>query len=125
MSLWRILVLGVVKMAIDCYFDRLGNLADRHGDMRMMLRHSDFGDDTTRGSGYLLRLWFGYAEILQPRMHLRGRHPMMFSCNPDLIRHRLSRRSSQVRALSLAFPHSCIRCAPNDRTIVLPMPLWP
>ncbi len=47
MSLWRILVLGVLKMAIDCDFDRLGNLVARHSDVRMMLGHSEFGDDTT------------------------------------------------------------------------------
>ncbi len=34
-------------MAIDCDFDRLGNLAARHGDVCMMLGHSEFGDDTT------------------------------------------------------------------------------
>ena len=34
-------------MAIDCDFDRLGNLAARHGDVHMMLGHSEFGDNTT------------------------------------------------------------------------------
>ena len=37
-----------------------------------------------------LCLGFEYAEMLQPRMHLRGHHPMMFSGNPALIWHRLS-----------------------------------
>ena len=47
MSLWRIFVLGVLKMAIDCDFDRLRNLADWHKQVRMMLGHSEFGNDTT------------------------------------------------------------------------------
>ncbi len=47
MSLWRILVLGVVKMAIDCDCDRLSDQANNHRWLPMMLGHSDFGDDTT------------------------------------------------------------------------------
>ena len=34
MALWRIFVLAVVKMAIDCDFDRLRNLADNHQQLR-------------------------------------------------------------------------------------------
>ena len=45
MPLWCIYVLGVVKMAIDCDFDRLRNLADHHGQLRQMLGHTDFYDE--------------------------------------------------------------------------------
>ena len=45
MLLWRIFVLGVLKMAIHCTFDRLGSLADRHSNVRKMLGHMDFGDN--------------------------------------------------------------------------------
>ena len=46
MSLWRIFVLGVVKMALDCDFDRLRNLTDNHRRLRQMLGHADFCDET-------------------------------------------------------------------------------
>ena len=46
MSLWRIFVLGVVQKALDCDFDRLRNLADHHRQVRQMLGHADFFDET-------------------------------------------------------------------------------
>ena len=47
MALWRIFVLAVVKLAIDCDFDRLRNLADNHRQLRQMLGHADFYDKTS------------------------------------------------------------------------------
>ena len=44
MPLWRIFVLGVVKQALDCDFDRVRNLADDHRLLRQMLGHADFAD---------------------------------------------------------------------------------
>ena len=46
MSLWRIFVLASVKMALDCDFDRLRNLADHHRQLRQMMGHADFYDET-------------------------------------------------------------------------------
>ncbi len=46
MDLWRIFVLAVVKMALNCDFDRLTNLANNHRIIRQMLGHADFGDET-------------------------------------------------------------------------------
>ncbi len=46
MDLWRIFVLAVVKMALDCDFDRLTNLANHHRTLRQTLGHAEFGDRT-------------------------------------------------------------------------------
>ena len=46
MDLWRIFVLAVVKMALNCDFDRLTNLANHHQPLRQMLGHAEFYDRT-------------------------------------------------------------------------------
>ena len=46
MDLWRIFVLAVVKMALNCDFDRLTNLANHHQPLRQMLGHAEFVDRT-------------------------------------------------------------------------------
>jgi len=46
MDLWRIFVLAVVKMALNCDFDRLTNLANHHQTLRQMLGHAEYGDRT-------------------------------------------------------------------------------
>ncbi len=45
MSLWQILVLGVLKQGLGCDFDRLQDLANHHAKVRAFLGHSDFGDE--------------------------------------------------------------------------------
>ena len=47
MSLWRILVLGVLKQGLDgCDFDRLQTIADEMTNVRLMLGHDQFTDNT-------------------------------------------------------------------------------
>ena len=46
MELWRIFVLGVVKMALNCDFDRLHTLACSHFELRQLLGHADIFDKT-------------------------------------------------------------------------------
>ena len=48
MDLWRIFVLGVVKQALNCDFDRLRELVNNHLTLRQMLGHGglDAGDAT-------------------------------------------------------------------------------
>ena len=46
MSLWQILVFGVLKQGLGCDFDRLQDLANHHAKVRAFLGHSDFGDET-------------------------------------------------------------------------------
>ena len=40
MSLWRIFVLALFKQALDCDFDRLVELANKHEDIKVMLQFS-------------------------------------------------------------------------------------
>ncbi len=42
MMLWRIFVLGVLRLNLNCDYDRLHNLANNHRTIREMLGHSDF-----------------------------------------------------------------------------------
>ena len=44
MDLWRIFVLATLKQGIGCDYDRLQDLANRHGTVREMLGHSGLDD---------------------------------------------------------------------------------
>ena len=46
MSMWSILVMGVVKQGLGCDFDRLHDLANQHMAIRQFLGHADIGDKT-------------------------------------------------------------------------------
>ncbi len=46
MTLWRVLVMAVLKQGLDCDYDRLGELVDHHQVIRKMLQHG-FLDDWT------------------------------------------------------------------------------
>jgi len=41
MLLWRIFVLGVLRLNLNCDYDRLQELANQHGTLREMLGHGD------------------------------------------------------------------------------------
>ena len=44
MSLWKILVMGVLRLDLNCDYDRLQELVNQHNTVRKMLGHSDFFD---------------------------------------------------------------------------------
>ncbi len=44
MSLWSILVMGILKQGLHCDFDRLEELVNHHGVIREMLGHSVYSD---------------------------------------------------------------------------------
>ena len=44
MHLWKILVLGVLRLNLNCDYDRLHDLANTHMKIRQMLGHGSFGD---------------------------------------------------------------------------------
>ena len=46
MELWSILVLGVLRLDLNCDYDRLHELCNNHKQLRQMLGHSDFYDET-------------------------------------------------------------------------------
>ena len=46
MTLWRVLVMAVLKQGLDCDYDRLGELVNHHQVVRKMLQHG-FLDDWT------------------------------------------------------------------------------
>ena len=47
MELWKILVLGTLKLGTNCDYDRLQELANQHSTLRQMLGHSDWIDTET------------------------------------------------------------------------------
>lgn len=67
MDLWKILVLGVVKQGLDCDYDRLENLANRHVDVRAMLGHDIYWDKTK----YRPRTIARNVDLLTPRLLLK------------------------------------------------------
>ncbi len=46
MMLWTILVLGVLRLDLNCDYDRLQELANQHRTVRQMLGHADVFDET-------------------------------------------------------------------------------
>ncbi|MEE8058464.1 MAG: ISNCY family transposase [Pseudomonadales bacterium] len=47
MELWKIFVLGTLKLGMNCDYDRLQELANQHSTLRQMLGHSDWTDTET------------------------------------------------------------------------------
>ena len=64
MSLWQILVLGVLKQGLGCDFDRLQDLANHHAKVRAFLGHSDFGDE----AGYECQTIQDNVSLLTPEL---------------------------------------------------------
>jgi hypothetical protein len=46
MEQWRILVLGVMRLALNADYDRIQDLANQHKTLRQMLGHGDWSDTT-------------------------------------------------------------------------------
>lgn len=49
MHLWKILVLGILRLNLNCDYDRLHDLANNHIKIRQMLGHGSFGDQPDYG----------------------------------------------------------------------------
>ncbi len=62
MDLWRIFVLGVVKLALNCDFDRLHELVNNHLTLRQMLGHS--GLDAGEATKYSLQTIIDNVSLL-------------------------------------------------------------
>lgn len=46
MSLWKIFVMGVLRLDLNCDYDRLGELVNQHKTVRQMLGHDSVFDET-------------------------------------------------------------------------------
>ena len=46
MELWKIFVMGVLRLGLNCDYDRLHELVNQHKTIREMLGHADFFDET-------------------------------------------------------------------------------
>lgn len=62
MALWRIFVLATLKQGLNCDFDRLQELANRHQTIREMLGHSGWDDQTH----YALQTLVDNVSLLSP-----------------------------------------------------------
>jgi IS5 family transposase len=49
MHLWQILVLGTLRLNLNCDYDRIHDLANNHIKIRQMLGHGSFGDQPDYG----------------------------------------------------------------------------
>jgi hypothetical protein len=49
MHLWKIFVLGTLRLNLNCDYDRLHDLANHHIKIRQMLGHGSFGDQPDYG----------------------------------------------------------------------------
>ena len=63
LELWSVLVLGILKQSLNCDFDRLKELADRHESIRAMLGHSEL--DKSR---YSLQRLIDNVNLLTPEL---------------------------------------------------------
>ena len=63
MTLWRVLVMAVLKQGLDCDYDRLGELVNHHQVVRKMLQHG-FLDDWT----YSVRTLQDHVSLVTPAL---------------------------------------------------------
>ena len=68
MDLWNFLVLGLLKQGVNCDYDRLHDLENRHLDVRRMLGLSEVFDSTT----YSYRTLSCNVALLPPELLAAG-----------------------------------------------------
>ena len=104
MDLWRIFVLGVVKQALDCDFDRLQSLACSYLELRQMLGHADvFG-----GPKYELQTIIDNVSLLTEDVLLEI-NEVVVRCGHNLLNHQSEdslqgRVDSAVTKTNVHFP---------------------
>ena len=104
MDLWRIFVLGVVKQALDCDFDRLQSLACSYLELRQMLGHADvFG-----GPKYELQTIIDNVSLLTEDVLLEI-NEVVVRCGHNLLNHQpedslQGRVDSAVTKTNVHFP---------------------
>lgn len=81
MLLWNILVLATVKLAINCDFDRLQDLANNHLVLRQMLGHSGWEDPQR----YALQTLIDNVSLLKPEV-LMDINQMVVEAGHELLK---------------------------------------
>ncbi len=64
MELWKVFVLAILKLGLNCDYDRLQELANQHSTLRQMLGHSDWEDHQS----YALQTLIDNVSRLTPAM---------------------------------------------------------
>ena len=64
MALWKLLVMGVLRLDLNCDYDRLHELVNHHDTVRQMLGHGDFFDKTP----YSLQAIKDNVRLLTPEL---------------------------------------------------------
>ena len=80
MSLWEILVLGVLRLDLNCDYDRLVELANEHSTLRKMLGHSGLFDEYE----YSLQTLKDNVALLTPEL-LDSINTIIVNAGHDLV----------------------------------------
>jgi IS5 family transposase len=64
MELWKIFVLGVLRLDLNCDYDRIQNLSNSHREIRFMLGHADWCDS----SNYSLQTIKDNVSLFTPEL---------------------------------------------------------
>ncbi len=64
MALWKILVMGILRLDLNCDYDRLHELVNEHKSIRQMLGHSSFLDE----HNYSLQCLKDNVRLLTPAL---------------------------------------------------------
>lgn len=95
MPLWTILVCGVIRLDLNCDFDRLHELVNQHNSIREMLGHGAFSD---------------------VRYHFQTLKDNVALLTPELL--------DQINQLIVQAAHVLVKKRPTKRCVGAATPLW-
>jgi len=87
MEQWKILVLGVVRLNINCDYDRLHELANNHKTIRQMLGHATFADEYQ----YNLQTLKDNVSLLSPDI-LNRINELVVNAGHKLVKKKMTKR---------------------------------
>jgi len=89
MALWKILVMGVLRLDLNCDYDRLHELVNHHDIVRKMLGHSDFFDKQQ----YSLQAIKDNVSLLTPEI-LESINQLIVKAGHDLLNKKKRKRTA-------------------------------
>jgi len=89
MELWRIFVLGILRLELNCDYDRIHSLANNYSDIRQMLGHADFYDKTE----YNLQTIKDNVSLLTPEL-LEQINTIIVNGGHELVKKKVRRTST-------------------------------